>query len=59
MRCLFSALKIIGADGENDCVALLYRGVIVCQLDELPAADWSPESAVEDEHDVAVPPIRA
>lgn len=59
MRCLFRALKIIGADGENDGVAFLYRGVVVCQLYELSAAERSPKCAVEDEHDVAVPPIRA
>ena len=59
IRRRFRAFQVVGADGENDCVAFFYRGVVVCQLDELSAAERSPECAVEDEYDVAVPPIRA
>ena len=56
---LFRALKIVGADGENDCVVLLYRSVMGCQLDELLAAERSPECAVEYEDDVTMSSICA
>ena len=59
IRRRFRAFQVVGANGENDRVAFLYRVVVVCQLDELCAAERSPECAVEDENDVAVPPIRA
>ena len=48
MRRRFRAFQVIGADGENERVVLFYRGVMVCQLDELSAAERSPERAVED-----------
>ena len=59
MGCRFRSVQVVGADCEDDCVALLYRVVVVCQLDELSTAELSPECAVEDEDDVAVSPIRA
>ena len=59
MRRRFRSFQVVSADGKNERVALLYRGVMVCQLDELSAAERSPERAVEDEHDVAVSTIRA
>ena len=58
MGCRFRSFQVICADGENDCVTLLYRGVVVCQLDELNTAERSPERAVKDEYDVTVVPIR-
>ena len=48
IRRRFRAFQVVGADGENDRVAFLYRVVVVCQLDELRAAERSPECAVED-----------
>ena len=59
MRRRFRSFQVVSADGKNERVALLYRGVMVCQLDELSAAERSPERAVEDEHDVAVSPVCA
>lgn len=48
MGCRFRTFQVIGTDGENDSVALLYCVVIVCQLDELSAAERSPKGAVKD-----------
>ena len=48
IRRRFRSFKIVCADGENDCVAFLYIVVVVCQLDELSAAERSPERSVED-----------
>lgn len=59
MGCRFRSRQIIGTDGENDGVVLLYRGIVVCQLDELNAAERSPERTVEDKDDIAMFPIRA
>ena len=59
MRRFFSPLQVVGAYREYYRVFLLYFCVVVCQLDELRAAERSPECAVEDEHDIAVSPICA
>ena len=49
-----SALEIVHADGEYFGVLLLDARVVALQLDELPEADASEESSVEDEDDVLV-----
>ena len=48
MRGHLGSLEIVRADCEDDGVLFLYLGVMVCQLDELSAAEWSPECPVED-----------
>lgn len=59
MRRRFRSFQLIGADCEYECVVLFYFGIVVCQLDELSAAERSPECAIEDECDVAMPSICA
>ena len=48
------ALEIVHADGEYFGVLLLDARVVALQLDELPEADASEESSVEDEDNVLV-----
>ena len=48
------SLEIVGADREDDGVLFLYLGVMVCQLDELSAAERSPECPVEDKHHILI-----
>ena len=48
------SFQVVRTDREDDSVFLLYRCVVFCQLDELLAAERSPERAVEDEHNILV-----
>ena len=48
------SLEIVGADREDDGVLFLYLVVMVCQLDELSAAERSPECPVEDQHHILI-----
>ena len=47
-------MEIVHADGEYFGVLLLDARVVALQLDELPEADASEETSVEDEDDVLV-----
>ena len=57
--CHFRTRQVVGADGKNDGVLFLYLFVVICQLDELLAAERSPECSIEDEDDITVSLIRA
>ena len=46
--------EIVGTDCEDDGVLFFYRGVVIRQLDELSAAERSPECPIEDQNHVLV-----
>ena len=52
--CYVGAPQIICADGNDLGVERADALVVLCQLDELAAAERSPERSIEDQHGVTI-----
>ena len=51
---VFSTLQIVGAKGDDFGISTFDGLVVLCQIDELAAAERSPERPIEDQHGVLI-----